>query len=164
MNMNNNFNNMNMNNNLNNMNMNNNFNMNFNNININFNNNNNFIFNNPNQIFSRNEYGSKTLYRNIINIDNNNYFIATSSKHFKEEYYNKINHIFYLSLFNYNSMEEITKIEIDRIELDPDIIIKFELNKINNYILIKIDSYQKIYLYEFIYEKGELLDINDKKQ
>ena len=59
-------------------------------------------------------------------------------------------------------MEEITKIEIDKIEFEPDANIQFELNIINNHILIRIDSYMKNNLYEFKYEKGELKAINEE--
>ena len=185
-NINNNFNNNNnINNNFNNINnnfnnINNNFN-NYNNLNNNFNyinndinnnnmNNNNFnynIFNNINNNNCNNfnfnmmnlndcpiiELSIMPFYREIIHI-NNNYFVVFSTKHIK-----KMNHsedINYLTLFNYNTMEEITKIEIETNNLGDSIVLhNFYYKKEDNSIILEMESIK----YRFLFENDELRQI-----
>ena len=165
-NMNNNFNNHNMNNinNMNNMNNMNHFNFinNMNNMNMNNNNilmNNNMNFNNMmmpnfnNNIFYNNEFGEKSLYLDIMNLDNN-YFIIGSSKHIKD-ISNKIKSYFYLALFSYDTLEEINKIEIDVIEKEQSPFSSYNCNfsmkvdKNNISIHINAPSFSNDYNYEF---------------
>ena len=161
MNMNNNIMNMNMNLGMNNMmNMNNNI-MNMN-INLGMNNMNNFMglplmnlmlfLFNPANIFMNNEEGNKYLYRKIIKLDDK-YFIVASTLH--QRINNNITHYCYLSLFDFNSMEETTKIEICKIIENN--ILKFEFNMImnNNNIRINIVS-SRNYLYNLKFIENEL--------
>ena len=149
----NNFNNMNnMNNNFNNINniMNN---MNNNNILMNNMNNNMMIPNFNNNIFKYNEYGEKSKYQEIMKLDNN-YFIISSSKHIKT-YTQNIKNYFYLSLYSYDTLEEISKIEIDVIEKEQNQYSPYQCNfsmngdKDNISIHIKVSSFNNNYNYMF---------------
>ena len=62
--------------------------------------------------------------------------------------------IYYLSLFNYNTMEEVTKIEINNLS-DTHIIYKFDFKKEANHIILQASSN----IYTFIFEEGELRQI-----
>ena len=173
-NMNNNmFNNMNnMNNNMfNNMNnMNNNMFNNMNNMNNNMfnnmNNMNNFIFNNMNNmlnLFSENfksfEKGVKTYFRDILNL-NNNYFLLTSTKHIKNISGFIINYYF-ISIFNYNTLEEITKIEayiVRGMKFVNDF--KIKIDKRNKDLLnLKVNYNMLERYFNFIFESGELIEL-----
>ena len=88
-----------------------------------------------------------------MNLDNN-YFIISSSKHIKD-IFNNIKNYFYLSLFAYDTFEEITKIEIDTIEKKQNQSSPYEchfsmegdLNNIS--IHIKVSSFNNKYNYKF---------------
>ena len=171
---NNNFNNFNtnfINNNMNNNNMNNNnyyynnFNYIYNNFNNNYNvndNNFNYINNNLNMNNFNNmtninnflieEQAIKFFYRSIIDINNNDYFVVFSSKHIIKM--NNSKDIYYLSLFNYNTMEEVTKIEINNLS-GIHIIYEFVFKKEENHIILQANSS----IYTFIFEEGELRQI-----
>jgi len=156
-------NNFHMNNNMNNpLNNNINFMNNMNNMNIINNNifmNNNMNFNNiimpnfNNNIFYNDEIGEKSFYEEIMNLDNN-YFIIGSSKHIKN-FSKNIKSSFYLSLFSYDSLEEISKIEVDEIENRINNFSPYYCNfnmKISNNnisIFIKAPSFRNEYNYEF---------------
>ena len=135
-----------MNNNLNNMNF-------FNNNNLMNNMNNNMMPNFNNNIFKYNEYGMKSLYLEIMKL-NNDYFIICSSKHIKD-IFNNIKNYFYLSLFSYDTFEEISKIEIDAIEKEQNQSSPYECHfsmegDIDNIsIHIKVSSLNNIYNYKF---------------
>ena len=166
-----------MNNNINNnfhYNMNNNINNNFHyNMNNNFNNNmnNNFYYNmniinmntgiNFNNIFNQNELGTKTLYKTILNLDND-YFIVTSIKYIKRNINNINNMIyyFYLSLFDYKTMEEINKIEIEKIEMEINEFSSdnciFNINLKENIISINIRISLNTYSYSYEFKDNEL--------
>ena len=106
-----------------------------------------------NIIFYGNEFGEKSLYREIMNLDNN-YFIIGSSKHIKYTS-NKIKNYFYLSLFSYDTLEEINKIEIDVIEKEQSQYSSYQCNfsmkvdKNNISIHINVSSFSNDYNYEF---------------
>ena len=112
------------------------------------------IFNNMN-IFRFNEYGEKSFYRKMINLDNN-YFIIGSSKHIKSISNNVINY-FYLSLYSYDTLEEISKIEIDKIMNEQNIFFLYQFsfnmevdkNDISIHINFSMDQFAKDYYYEF---------------
>lgn len=128
--------------------------------NFNMNNMNNMMmgmnFFNNNNIFNNFETGKKTLYKSIINIDNN-YFIVTSTKHIKRESNNIINY-FYLSLYDYKTMEEINKIEIDEIQRNgfPSDTCSFNINLENNIISIRIIISFDNYYYSYEFKDNEL--------
>jgi len=85
-----------------------------------------------------------------MNLDNN-YFIISFSKHIKN-YSNNIKSYFYLSLFSYDTLEEISKIEIDKIENNfSPYYCNFNMNINNNNISIFINapSFRNEYNYEF---------------
>ena len=167
MNMNNNFMNFNINNNfMNNINMN--FgmnNMNMNNINMNFgmNNMNNFmgppLMNpmffpfNPINIFMKKEEGNKYLFRNIIKL-NDKYFIVTSTRHKKIN--NDITHYCYLSLFDFNVMEEVSKLEICKIKENSILKFEFSMNSDENNIRINIIC-SRNYQYNLKFIENELI-------
>ena len=103
-----------------------------------------------NIIFFDYEFGEKSFYEEIMNLDNN-YFIISSSKHIKN-YSNNIKSYFYLSLFSYDTLEEISKIEIDKIENNfSPYYCNFNMNINNNNISIFINapSFRNEYNYEF---------------
>ena len=174
-NMNNNLFNMNNMNNMNNMfnnmnNMNNNMFNNMNNMNNNMfnnmNNMNNFIFNNMNNmlnLFSENfksfEKGVKTYFRDILNL-NNNYFLLTSTKHIKNISGFIINYYF-ISIFNYNTLEEITKIEayiVRGMKFVNDF--KIKIDKRNKDLLnLKVNYNMLERYFNFIFESGELIEL-----
>jgi hypothetical protein len=132
-----------MNNNMNfNMNNNNNFNNNFfNNINNIFNNMNFNMMNNLiNENFKDWEKGIKYFFKDILSLNNNN-FIISSTKHIKNNN-GYINNYYYISLFSFNSQEEITKIEINRNgsydSFDMNNIYSMNVEKINDTHIIKV--------------------------
>ena len=90
---------------------------------------------------------------------NNNYFLLIYTKHFKN--IDKIiNNYFYLSLFDFTSFEEITKIENKRIIAD-NIKKDISISKCNNILNLNItilDSNVENYQFEF--KNGELIEIN----
>ena len=106
-----------------------------------------------NNIFKYNENGEKSMYLEILKLDNN-YFIISSSKHIKDDSYN-IKNYFYLSLFSFDTLEEISKIEIDVIErkqnIDSPYRCNFSMNgdKDNISIHIKVSSFINNYNYKF---------------
>ena len=115
------------------------------------------MINNMNLIFKYNEFGEKNLYRNILKVDDK-FFVVVSSKHKREINDNNIKHYIYLSLFDFNNMEEITKIEIDCLEIQDGInTYQIEFNPQNNNIKLKvtIGFMTKIYSLKFI--NNELL-------
>ena len=157
-NMNNIFNNHNMNN-MNNMNINMNNNFNNHNMNIinnmnNMNNINNMMMPNfNNNIFNGNQFWEKSQYLEIMNLDDN-YFIIGSLKYIKKDF-NNIKSYFYLSLFSYDTLEEISKIEIDVIEIPQNLsepyYCNFTMKFDNNNISIHINTslINNDYNYEF---------------
>ena len=149
---------------MNNMNNMNNFNNQFNFMN-NMNNMNNINNNNPflninmmmplfnKNIFNNNEFGEKSLYQEIMNLDNNNLIIG-SSKHIKNNS-NNIKSYFYLSLFSFDSLEEISKYEIDVVEIEQNqkspyyCNFTMKLDKNNISIHINASLFNKDYNFEF---------------
>ena len=153
-------NNMNINN-MNHMNNNMNFNENFfNNMNFNmFNmlNNMNFLFNeDPNEKFENNKKGIKSYFRQIIKI-NEVYFLITSTNHIKNNNILIINY-FYLSLFNFKELEEITKIELKQIDSNK-IEKNIKIKRDKNIFIIDISYKQIAHSYNFLFKKGELIEL-----
>ena len=114
-------------------------------------------------VFQVNEQGIKCHFLDTYKIDEK-YFVVLSSKKVK-----KINSLlkiyFYLSLFDFEKYEEISKIEFEMLEFE-------ENNKFNSHILKDNDSFKIIInisnieqfleerIYNFTLENGELLEIN----
>ena len=157
---------MNIINNINNINNMNNMNNNMMNNNFMYNNmmmNNNFMNNNMmnpmvmnfNNISNQNKLEIKTLYREILQIDDN-YFVITSSKHIKG-HNNNFKHYCYLSLFNYNLMQEINKIEIDIFKINTSENFKFDIKHNKNNLIININIGERRNEYLFELKNGELL-------
>ena len=87
-----------------------------------------------------------------MNLDNNNLIIG-SSKHIKNTS-NKIKSYFYLSLFSFDTFEEISKTEIDEVEIEQNqnpyycnFTMKFDKNNIS--IHINASLFNKDYNFEF---------------
>ena len=115
-------------------------------------------------IFQVNEEGIKSNFLNILNI-NQNYFIVLSSKKIKKNN-SPLKIYFYLSLFDFDNLEEISKMEIDIFEIGEDDNINIELGVENeNKLKINLNIYKKQNVinsvekeYNYIFEKGELLE------
>ena len=154
-------------------------NMNMNNFNFNNNINNNFInnmnimilinmnpFNNIDNIFPKNKIGTIEKYIELLKI-NENYFILTSTK-LKKSINKHISNYFYLSLYNFNFFEEVTKIEVDVIENNNERndniiynVFKIEKdNQIDNKFKIKIEYNNITRNYDFIFEDGQFIKVN----
>ena len=113
-----------------------------------------------NENFQNNKGGKKTFLKKIIYL-NNNYFLSIYTKHFKN--INQIiNNYFYLSLFDFTTLEEITKIEIKRIlkyKIKKDI----SISKCNNIFKLSIAIMDSVYeYYHFEFKNGELIEINNE--
>ena len=96
----------------------------------------------------------KYKYENILKIDEK-FFVSISSKRILK--YNNTNKIYiFLSLFDFDTLEEISKIELDILELNCDKIkVNFYTDIRDKYkINIIIEERNK---YEFLFNKGELI-------
>ena len=115
-------------------------------------------------IFQVNEEGIKSHFLNLLNM-NDKYFVVLSSKKVKK-LNNPLKIYFYISLFDFETMEEISKIEIDMFELEENK--NIWVNLINEYekklnIIINIsqnDGPVEEKKYFFILNKGELIEAN----
>ena len=98
-------------------------------------------------IFKLEEFGRKNFYKDILKL-NNNFFIIVSSKHIKGSSFDIINY-FYLSLYDFNTLEEITKIEICKINSSDYLDLNISIEK--NIISIRITNSTMSYpcMYEF---------------
>ena len=67
-----------------------------------------------------------------------------------------------MSLFTFNSIEEIMKIEIDKFKITKDFLYS-ELRKNNNNILIEILTLSKKYSYSYDFKDNELLLVSRKE-
>ena len=125
--------------------------------------NNNFGMNMMNNNFPQNFTGAKEFYKGLFKIDEK-YFILTSTKHSK--YPDKIiQNKFYISLYNFNTLEEITKMELDEIinlneGNEGNINNKFSIVKddqTNNKFKIIIKCNNQIKNYKILFLEGQLL-------
>ena len=115
-------------------------------------------------IFQVNEEGIKSHFLNLLNM-NDKYFVVLSSKKIKK-INNPLKTYFYVSLFDFETMEEISKIELDMFELEENRNIWVDLineneKKLNVIINISqnngpVDEKK----YFFILNKGELIEAN----
>ncbi len=130
---------------INNNNMNNNMFMNMNNLNLN------------DENFENNKKGKKSFFREIIKI-NEKYFMVSSTKHVKHN--NRIiSNYFYISLFNFNNLEEISKIEL--IKLDSDNIANnLSITRQNNIFIVSISFKKKNYNCKFLYKNAQLIELS----
>ena len=115
-------------------------------------------------VFQNNKEKAKFHYEDICKI-NEHYFVVLSSKIIKA--INKsIKYFIYISLFNFKTFEENTKIEVDTLELNDD---KVDFSSIelkdNNLIIIKIKksymSSSNIIEYYFFFNENELIKKNN---
>ena len=104
-------------------------------------------------IFQNNEEGYKILYRKIISI-NDNYFIVLSTRHNKNN--DNIDHYCYLSLFDFNLMEEINKIEICKITEYSNLKFDIEMKLVKNNINLIINTSIK-HSYNYIFNENEII-------
>ena len=164
-----------MNNNMNNMNYN--MNNNWNNMNNNMNNMNNNMFMNggmnnhmnnnmfmnmnilnlDNENFNYYQKGKKKFFRQIIKI-NKKYFLVASTMHIKNNN-GIISNYFYISLFSFSNLEEISKIELIKFNsfiMEKDINIKME----NDIVFVSIISMLKVNTFKFLYKNAELIEYN----
>ena len=112
--------------------------------------------------FNWNQIGIIEYFVDFINI-NEKYFILTSIKHQKFEN-KKINNYFFISLYNFNTQEEITKIEVvNIINLNEnnfgDYRNKFTVNKNNNIFDIFIECNNITRNYKFLFVDEQLIEI-----
>ena len=115
-------------------------------------------------IFQMNEEGIKSNFINIYKISED-YFVVLSLKKIKRMNVN-LKIYFYMSLFDFKTLEEITKAEIDMIEFENNkkfIIDLIQENEENIKIIINI-SLNAFHLEEKIHNirlnNGEIIDIN----
>ena len=117
-------------------------------------------------IFQLNEEGIKSCFLNILDI-NQKYFVVLSSKTIRKNN-RPLKVSYYLSLFDFDNLEEITKMEIDIIEIEETDDIKIDLISENEVKLtIKMIIYKNQNIlnlvekkYNYILDKGELLENN----